>query len=568
MVYMEQQVKKFFKSPFSLVAILSVFLLLSLPWTSFYLLNDEPRYFWSVKNFLSGDFHIHPLLSPTSFTTIFSGVFVSKISGMYHPAVFRLLSFLTGVLGVYFFQKLIKLMGGRFTNPTALILFFNPLFLYLSFIYTTDIFFITFLLAFFYYAFMFFSKNNQNYLILLSTLVMLMFLTRQIGILLFIPLFYLYFNKRLVINKKTWVALLFPILSFVWYQFFYDKPLAYTYQALGPTFSQFHSLAFIVEFLKRIYYTSMYFGFFLLPFSLSYGYEQLVKVVTKPKKVFILALFPVLFLGIALFLWFAELELMFYLPNIISYAGFNPQNIGDGVKQSIFVDIPFRTKLFITLISAVSSGLVLHYAIFGLKIKIKLRKYIWFVFVSSFLLFGPVILFKFYFDRYLILLVPLSIILFSFYRYKTKFGVGILYVLIFILGIYTFIFEHDYLNLNKKVWEVAFTSNKYSELIKPTNTYASYEYNQFFLLDLAAQTNDPDYLFSHNWIPNKEESEYLISYTDVWLFCRAERVFYPSFMSNYSRNQSYFHIMLKKEIEDGSSCPEQVLEYNKTIYGE
>jgi|GEM_PF-3927602 len=554
------------KRPYLVFVALWLILLALLPWRGFYMLNDGYVYEWSVRHFFENHFLLHPLVSPTLLLQSFLGSIIYHFSKS--PSLLRLMTSTFYLIGVLFFYKYLSL----FTKDTKLVLYltlllmFNPLSLYLGFTFMSDMYFLSFFIISIYY----FSKHLEVFsrlnLYISSIFISFAFFTRQTALLVFISFLLVLIIKKTSL-KDIFLFSFLPVISILSYMFFYPKTLAYTDQSILKTFQFLNDPLFFKIVLERAIYTFYYIGFFVLPFTISYFLanifpKKIKDIVTKDTIIFS-SLF-ILFFLVSLFFYFKEVAVMFYIPNIISYAGFNPQNINDGIKQSFFVDSPLLIRSLVTVLSAFSIAVFLTFIFSYKRIicdNLKSSKGLAITF-STFSIFLLSIIFRDFFDRYLVVTLPFIIALLVFYKNTSKYFYKFFLFFIVCYSLVWFLFEHDYLSLNKKMWEVTYKSKEYP-MLNHKNTHASFEYNNYFYLDKTFDYTDSDDLFKRNYMREKIDNKFLISYTDTWVYCRAERVYYPSFISKESRTKGYFHIMVKGgEPFDPTQCNDIIKQYN------
>lgn len=554
------------KNPYIVFTLLWVFLLVFLPWRGFYMLNDDYVYEWSTRHFFENHFLLHPLVSPTLLFQSFLGSIIYQFSKS--PSLLRLMTSVFYLAGVLFFYKYLLVFSKdkKLVFYLTLLLMFNPLSLYLGFTFMSDMYFISLFIISLYFFSNYLETSILQNLYLSSIFVCFAFFTRQTALLVLLSFLVVLLLKK-VPFKHILIFSILPVLSIASYMFFYPKTLAYTDQSILKTLQFIKEPLFFKSILERTIYSFYYIGLFVLPFSVSYFLTQLFPKRIKDvinKDTLIFSFLFIIFFSISLFFYIKEVTVMFYIPNIISYAGFNPQNINDGIKQSFFVDSPLLIRSFITLLSAFSIAVFLTYILtFKITLYNNLKSFkglaITFSTVSIFLLS---IIFRDFFDRYLIVILPFTIFTLVFYKNTSKSFYKIFAISIILFSLVWVLFEHDYLSLNKKMWEVTYNSSRYP-MINPNNTHASFEYNNYFYLDKTFNFTDSEKLFNRDYMREKIDNKYLISYTDTWVYCRAERVYYPSFISKESRTKGYFHIMVKgSEPFDPIQCKDIIKQYN------
>ncbi len=500
-----------------LIALLIFFVpLLILPWKGFFLLNDSYVYYWNVQNFFSNGFILHPLTSPTSLFPTFLGSLLMYIWNS--PSVLRLLSYsFSFFTGVFFYKILVFLQIPRkLAFLLFVILFFNPIFFNLSLTFMTEPYFFLPLLISWYLFFKYLDKNKKMNLYFSILFLTLSFMSRQLAIFTFfayLVVFVLYKKE-----KKDIYAFLFFLIAFFWYQFIYHKPLAYTQGSLIKTLTLLQNPLYIKEFIYRFFYVFYYIGLFSTPLTLTYIIGVFISKEFSKKFIYWLSGFFLFFFFMSLFFWFKEKSLMFYVPNILSYAGFLPQSLSFGIKQTFFVNSPVRIRALFTMVSIFSISIylsVLKNNLNTLKKYKKFNKYICTLFLASIFMIIPTTLFRDFFDRYLLILVPFTLLIFVLYTKDTLLKYFyVLFFLSFVFAAWSIVLEYDYLSLNKFAWEYPEKNNySYKEF------RSTFEYNLYPLLDKISNTESPEVLNRNYWEPPLRSYKYYLSYTDVINYC-------------------------------------------------
>ncbi|PIR43589.1 hypothetical protein COV24_02070 [candidate division WWE3 bacterium CG10_big_fil_rev_8_21_14_0_10_32_10] len=507
--------------------IIWLLLLLILPWRGFFLLNDSYVYEWNVRHFFENGFLLHPLTSPTTLFQTFLGSLVYIVKK--DPSYLRLMTSIFYLLGVIYFYKTLILnkIRKRLSFLLSLLLMLNPLYLNLGFSFMTDIYFLSLFIISSYYYLLFLQNRATKSLVITSLVVTFSVLSRQTGIFISIAfiLIYLYIKKRKKSIRHI-LILLIPVIVFILYQLFYPKPLAYTYQSISVTQGKLFLLGFYLEVLFRIIKTFYYFGFFVFPVTLGYVLYLVVKnKFFKAPSLLIFSSVFFVFTVFSIFFWIFQNELMFYVPNILSYAGFNPQNLGFGIKQTLFVDSPVRVRALITLISIASLGglaIILHNS----KIDIYKNKLFYILGVPSISILVISFVFRDYFDRYIIVVLPLILFILGNYLNKIRPKYYFYVPFLIVMFIVSVTFEHDYLSLNKYVWNLSQTISANQLDVKST-----FEHNAYYRLSNIYTGKPPQYIFSKEWLPKNEDYKYIVSYTNVEPYCTIDKYYYPSFIS-------------------------------------
>lgn len=455
------------------------------------------------------------------------------------PSLLRLLTSIFSLLGAVYMYKLLLLekISNRKALLLTLIMFFNPLYLYLGFTFMSEPYFLTTIIMSIYFFAKYSQKiGNENVYAFLSILFWAFsYFSRQVA-LFFLPAFFIteffFLDKR---KLKDYIKYLFPIGIILVYELFIPKTLAYTQGSLLKSLeSLIHPITYFVA-VERFLKTLFYFGFFTFPITLAYLAQKL------RDKNFFKKQFLLPFIGtfcamsiVAIYFWKTQAQLMFYIPNILTYAGFLPASLHMGIKQTFFVNSPVRIQALVTLISMVSfSGLVCMGSSrfdsqnFRVKNFIKPEN----ANVAN-IFFGTVIsmvtffLFRSYYDRYILIALPLLLVLLGKWMEFKKSTTLVAWAITGILALSSFAMEHDYLSLIKTVWEIP---EMYG--IEKLGYYSTFEFNAYYRLNSFADAQTMEEINAKAWMPPKEDYEAYASYTTVEGFCVEQEINYKSLIS-------------------------------------
>lgn len=484
-------------------------------------LNDDWSYSQSVNNFLNGNFNLSHWTAASAVFHIFWGYLFSLLFG-FSFTVLRIstivMSFF-GALGLYLLlslvleEKIYSLLG-------TLVLVFNPLYIYLTYSFMTDVTFITTVIWSSYFYCCYFNSKNRVHIWLGSLFAAFAILTRQFGIFLPFSFFTVFLIKKgLRSNLNLFLpSVLVPLLSFLLYQVwvgFIHGP-TFAYQAcFDYTFNFiFRSNDFIPEVAERLLGSVIYFGFFTIPLTigiLSVGNEFL-KLIWKRKYLMIISVLT--FTVFVYWQWVTDANIMPYFANVLTEAGFFPHPLY-GHRPPVFYN-PYRIKLFWTALSIVSSCILVSFLLPYLFKKIS--QYVTasvsvkdvFLIVVFLLLFIANTLYSHFYDRYLVQLLPF-VLLFIISRVKkmrVPFVIIILALLICApLGI---IFEYDYVEWNKARWDLG--RSLLQQGVAAKNIDGGFEWNCWYNFEREVQSvveGDRGWSFT---ICNPENAEYKLSF--------------------------------------------------------
>ena len=506
----------------ALLILIWLLLLLILPWQGFFLLNDSYVYEWNVRHFLENNFLLHPLTSPTLLFQTFLGSIIYLFKK--DVSLLILLTSLFYILGVIYFYKIALYAKIKKTNAffLSLILMFNPLYLTNGFSFMSDVYFISLFIISAFYFLQFLIENNPNYLFVTSILVTFCILSRQVGVLVLLAYLIVYFFKKRRFNMEL-IFFLIPVLVFFLYQAFYPKPLAYTYRSIDLTLVKLSEVSFFFQIIDRVVKSIYYIGFFVIPYSFAILLHLLVsKKIFKKRLIIAFAVSFLILSIISFYFWVTEKQLMFYIPNVLSYAGFQPQNLGFGVKQTIFVNSPVKSQALITVFCVISSSVFIA---LSKKINLLNNLSVLIVGIPGLFILLASLLFRDYFDRYLLVILPF-ILLYLGILVNRVIIKKYYFFFIAIFALISVIFEHDYLSFNKKIWEIPQKMK-----INPIEIKGTYEFEGYYRLDKIYNVDNPEYIFDRLWRPKPNEYKYILSYTNVEPYCTINKFHYLSLIS-------------------------------------
>jgi len=402
-------------------------------------LNDDWVYEYSVEYLLkNSELKLSDWCAATSLIQIICGyalcILTNTKPDLSAFGTLRVMTFFFSFIGVIFFYLILKKLKIKQTLIFIgiLLFIFNPIYFVLSFTFMTDIYYIVFMLISIYFYILFFEKPKNYYLILGSIFSAAAYLERQVGILIPVGvILYMIFTKKFSFNK-TVIIMFFPVFVFLlhWYWLNYIHLQPWVYQAGMAVKLDLSS------FLKKFIVSIFYCGLFTIPLIF---YKH--KIFTKN----ILLNFFVLCLTFFVFLNILTGSLP-YIENIIHKNGLGTITLGGIKYKSYFLLSNNNLWLVLTVLSGII-GIIIFSQILQI---IKKNNVLFLLFNISFLqLIVSLMRFKF-FDRYLLVILPLCIIiLLTDHKdiYKTV-NPGIIISLIFMI-FYSVFGTKDYLEWNK-----------------------------------------------------------------------------------------------------------------------
>jgi hypothetical protein len=435
-------------------------------------LNDDWVYGKVVKDLLETgrllipNFVAAPIISHTIWGYLFSLIFGFSFT------VLRFSTLLLGFAGVVMSYELFRACYIRHKVALlgALVICFNPVYLSLSFTFMTDVpFYVLVVTSLFFYVK---TLDEDRFLFLMVAVGfnIIAVLCRQLGI--FIPLaFLIAYLYRYGWSKKTGFRAVTPLLM-VWFSLkMFEWILASTSGLPELYFSKQQHLVellttqnwftlFLSPFsegslLRRTFSGILFLGLFLFPITLVL---QANRSILRRKSIFILVI------GVATCAVMAFLikigRLMPLTVNIFIDFGIGPQTLKD--SQVGFANTPTASSelwFLITVIGVIGCilAVTLFLSAFLYEIKNSDFKY------SCFIIFGFVGIVFYYlpigivgfFDRYLLLLLPLSILVMCRQTdaVNGKWLMRIAFVVVLIVGVFSLSATHDYMSWNRVRWQ-------------------------------------------------------------------------------------------------------------------
>lgn len=405
--------------------------------------NDDWVYRLNVEQFLNGDFTLHWYLGPTFYTQGFiAAIFKPVLSLFFGEAAFSVLTALFGIANLFLFRYLLKLKFNldKFTESVILILFaFNPYFIYLTMGFMTGQYF----LFFFFLCLILYERNEKLWYQILVSFIALN--VRQVA--LFIPLSFGLFDLTRQKYKSAFVNLLWFAGLFLFLEYLFPKTIRMKEVPLQLQ----HLLKFDYTF-ALIWGVAILLTAFLLPLIMEYLISSIAKTDFKIVALFAVSSVLIYFLAQANFkpmtISWGEFP---YFENTFERTGFYPRGV-HGTKYYL------RGGYDLYKYWNSTSVVVLVLAI-PFFIRDFLRRQT--VYHTLFITYaGMLVVTETFYDRYLLPLVPISIIILlqHFYGKTFSFHLEKLILKIFYVGFSLFLIffsyqlSMDFLKVNNYVW--------------------------------------------------------------------------------------------------------------------
>ena len=449
--------------------------------------NDDWVYYEMVSRFMKGDFTLHPYTGPTFYT---QGLIAAGFAKIFSLEKLPILTLLFSVANFYLLSAFILYrMKKQFSTSVlvGLIYFFNPLNMYLTFGFMTEVYFMFFFLLSLWCILLFDETKNYKYLALMALVVFAGLNVRQVS--LFIPLglglFYSY--------KQNWKPAAVSLITFGALYFYYEKIFPLTPRIIEVPL-QWKNL------LDKDYVAAVFIGtFIVLTAFLLHVFLSSVnikEILSKKKHV-------LLFLALAVGLYFLMIsnfnphEVSWgefpYFENTFERTGFYPRGIS-GTKY--YFKGNYDLYRYWDLVSKILFPIFVSYVI------VFKRKAINLYLVLAVVYTGMLIATKAFYDRYLHILIP-TILLFLLKDYfqESKYSKVILSGFVLFLMFFSYQLSNDFVLVNKYVWnrseEISKTEGIEEKYIKGTNAWK-----------LNYRNVPRDYLYNFSYDSQKVNEEY------------------------------------------------------------
>ena len=464
-------------------------------------LNDDWAYGWTVKNFLeTGEYQLSDWTATNLLSQVLWGTMFCLPFGFSFTAL-RISTLTLGLLGVLSTYGLLRetKASASLSLLGAAIVAFNPIYFVSSNSFNSDVPSFTFAIASLYLIARGLRTTSNTAIIFGILMSFVSILNRQSGIAVLLAFGLASIAKKgiriQVITLAFLPACFGAALQFgysYWLHYTNKVPALYGFQIknLLETFSGGASLT-ILTYLKNIVIMSVYLGLFLFPFLLIYFSVWIKSLSFKDKRLCTSLL--LLMLGIAA-VFVLHGKQMPFAGNILESYGVGPQSL-DGYysfSSSTQVLVSRLWKL-ITVVGFLSAGmLLLYFAAALLKIINHKRdqlevKWVLILTVSTALLYLVAIAglnIQYWFDRYLIFLLPILMMLIS------ELTLGISHkslnsiVIISLIGLlasagFSISATHDYLSWNRVKWQALDTLVQVQR-ISPQQINGGAEFNGWY----------------------------------------------------------------------------------------
>jgi len=459
--------------------------------------NDDWVYYQNVELIKSEGLKLDPYLGPTFFV---QGILGSLYSYVFPLATLPVFTLFLSVVSFFIFTKILtdylNIDSGK-AILLGLLFYLTPMNIYTSLGFMTSQYFLPwFLLAI--YLFLSYEKKDSIYvlgLLLLTTFIALN--QRQVALILPISFAFYY-----LLNKKIQKFLLFFadfVLMLSYYLFIFPR----TEAMLTKSFAFNHFIEFDYIY-ALVYGTALIVVSLLLPLFFTY----IVQTV-KNKKILLTA--GAIILYFILNSNFKPMEISWgefpYFENTWERMGFYPRGVL-GTKYQFIGN--YDCYLYWDLTSKVLLAAFVVTLLFKFKRFINVFSLLYVFYI------GIMVVTDTFYDRYILLLIPLTIFMLIPYIKFKRYTYMLIMVFLAFMGFYTYQFSMDFFSVNKYVWgksmELVNTENIDPNLIQGTNAW-KLKYRNF----------DRDYLYVFSYdSPDINEV-----FRDQYLLVEEKEINYP-----------------------------------------
>jgi hypothetical protein len=493
-------------------------------------LNDDWVYGLSVKSILEkGDFRLPAYSSANLLPQAFWGALFCLPFGFSFTAL-RFSTLTLGLIGVVITYAILRQVKAtpEISLLGALLIAFNPIYFGMSNTFMTDVPFFTVTFLSFYFLILGLKYDSNLQIALGIFLSYIALLIRQYGIIITLAFWFAYSIKK-GLSTRNIIKGFIPLFTSVLIQVIYQKWIIST-NRIPPLenpqygiFLQFINV-FFLELLPISYFIIIFFvylGLFLLPFIITVFSRNFQHY--RQRKMILLSIFSVVVVMVLGFMNLTNRKTMPFLENVLTSFGLGPLTLRDTyILRLHYFSTPFVIKILWALLTtiAILTTVLLIYHLLLATVKIfdqsqdpnnQQNKWLIVFIISGFFSYLLLIAFSGSFDRYLLPLVPLSMIaILLSTRDVTKKNLGdkitsLVVIMLLIYGVFTIGATHDYLAWNRSRWHALNDLMEESRIL-PNNIDGGYEFNGWYLYDFKYKESRGK---SPWWV---DKDDYIISF--------------------------------------------------------
>ena len=484
-------------------------------------LGDDWCYAKSVKRLLeTGEFRLHDWAAAAVFTQIFWGALFCLPFGFSFTAL-RISTLVLGIAGVIAVYGILREVGAgkKLSFLGALLLAINPIYFLLSHTFMTDVPFLALASISLFFFIKALRNNSIAYTVIGTFFACASTLTRQIGVA--IPIAYgiaYYFRQRAsedfslkpekvshgfkkiltaILPALITVGVLIIFITILLLIGIYPSAAGSDCIYINLIISKFSSdySAIIPSMLYNVFLLFLYSGLFLIPFLLFRNPETRRLSSIKSKIITLIAGMPLIF---------ESAYIIIFQRRLMPFQDFGGNVMGDfrlgaPTLKDVFImamgslpKAPYILWFAITIVGLIGGFILFKifvrrlYEIWnkhsGKASQANRRSYIIFAVSAIIVLFAPIALLDYIFDRYLFVFMPLLLVLIAARNGDKQTGslkwiravAG--FVFLFFIMIFTICGTHDYLSWNKARWKALNYLTERKE-ISPRRIDGGFEFN-------------------------------------------------------------------------------------------
>ena len=372
-------------------------------------LNDDWAYAQSVRHLLdTGELHVSEWAAPSLIPQIYLGALFARLAGGFSFVALRWSTLVSAIISSLALYDLLRQLGLRHAESTlgVLLLLVNPIFINLTYTFMSDVFFLALLLVSLTCYARGFQRRSNGWLLMGGGFAALAYLERQIGVVLPIGtgLAWIWRERRwawqpilligvapalAVIGHQTWLAVA-------------GEPWAVEVIGAGSTLAFITTPVSWIIMLVRIMWSATYLGIFTLPALVAWLVSRRSLRYTRQQ----ITLFAawLIALGIPLAVFVVTNRTGFpQLADIINHAGLGAITL-PGTKTMPVLDGWFGVLTLIAPFAGAAQAALWTQAV--IRLRQERQSFSTALILISAGMLVATIVFAFFFDRYLLVLVP------------------------------------------------------------------------------------------------------------------------------------------------------------------
>lgn len=400
--------------------------------------NDDWNRNTTLERFMTYDFSLLDVTATTFYSQGFMGFFWSQIFG---TKKIPILTLLITILNSYILFKIL-LKASNLKSVTcfliSLILLFNPLNAYSSIGFMTENYLMFYFLLGLYFVVSYFKNHKIKDLLLFNVFSFLAFYAKQNAIILQVSLtLYFLFKKRF---KEFIYQFALTLVTVASYFIFFPRT-----SEMREKDTQFMNLFNFDYNFSLLYGILIYLSFFVLPIIFSVLFQKIIeKNYFQLISVSVLSLVIFLLLNINFKPGLVSWEEFPYFENTFERTGFLPRTI-NGTKYHFKYN--YDLYFYIDVLSKIGVSFLLSYLLLNFK-KINL-----FYSITFFSGLGILFLVSEFYDRYILLLLPTTILIISQFLKDNFLTKMFLICYIIFLSFFSYFLTKDFILTHSYIWE-------------------------------------------------------------------------------------------------------------------